>query len=318
MLLTSTPTTPAEPAAGASHSSAVELMSCASTLMSPMRHTAPAMKDSPCTLTAVEPRTPPKLGTTADTRAAASYTYASGPATSVLLPVSVTYTCASAAAGTAGATHTTDESSTSDAGTRTEPKRHCSCCLSAKPEPATVTRVAPVTGPREGVSCAASAADVYAKRVPDAEKSAPLLLISTVVLPAAREGAAHSASLDDSQRAPTTPDRPYPKRHASSAPLRKPLPTTVTTLPPDTLPSLGVTLDTCASAMYAYCTPSAVKSAPALLLTSMAKAASRGDAGVSQVAVVSDKIVAGTWMLLMLHERDADCAKPVPVTCRDV
>jgi hypothetical protein len=50
----------------------------------------------------------------------------------------------------------------------------------------------------------------------------------------------------------------------------------------------------------------------------MAKAASTGDAGVSQVAVVSDKIVAGTWMLLMLHERDADCAKPVPVTCRDV
>jgi hypothetical protein len=123
--------------------------------------------------------------------------------------------------------------------------------------------------PIDGLNDTTSVRVTYAKRVPDAEKSAPLLLISTVVLPAAREGAAHSASLDDSQRAPTTPDRPYPKRHASSAPLRKPLPTTVTTLPPDTLPSLGVTLDTSASAMYAYCTPSAVKSAPALLLTRM-------------------------------------------------
>mmetsp|Transcript_27135 Transcript_27135/g.68855 ORF Transcript_27135/g.68855 Transcript_27135/m.68855 type:complete len:298 (+) Transcript_27135:350-1243(+) len=149
-----------------------------------------------------------------------------------------------------GARHSTTVDDTScPARVPSRPKRHTTLPVSGKLSPTHVTTLPPVAGPLEGRRPKREACDTYQKTLRSSVKSAPMLpLTSTAADPCARGGVLATTRVEDTSLPSTAPAPPKRTRHE---PLHdRSLPTTLTTVPPPSLPALGTRRATVGQGTY--------------------------------------------------------------------
>ena len=121
--------------------------------------------------------------------------------------------------------------------------------------PAIVTTVPPSVGPEKG-KMPLTTSDTSSKRTPLAVYSCPLVLTSTATYPADDAVVLHTS--DDSLTYAATTDVALKRQRSApsaSAASEKPLPSTVTGVPPSEAPRNGHTDDTAADGRYVNATP---------------------------------------------------------------
>ena len=176
-------------------------------------------------------------------------------------------------ASCAGATHSSTSLDTRRAAEGLAcPKRHKRAPSAAERckngPPCTLTRVPPPAGPWGGRTILTDGGPRNSNSTPLALKSWLFMLTSRVTLPARPTGReTHESEPAECQVAAT--GTPKPKRHAKPGPRTNPLPATVTSAPPSTVPAWGLTLETDHCSRYSYSSRLALKSCM-LLVISMA------------------------------------------------
>ena len=118
-----------------------------------------------------------------------------------------------------------------------------------------MSTVPPSSGPDHGVS-ASSATYTNSYCTPSDVYSRPFVLASTDAYPAGARVVLHT-SVDSSTYAAAVEDafQPHSSAPAASADAEKPLPRTVTGVPPSAAPRVGETDDTAAAGRYVKRTP---------------------------------------------------------------
>ena len=157
-----------------------------------------------------------------------------------------------------GDTHLTSDPLDTDALTSSRlPKRHRRPA-STMPVPASVTTVPPSSGPVHG-STSLTSTDTNSYCTPDDVKSSPLPLTSSATCPAAASVLLHTtAVLLTSDARTTLPLKRHCRYPSPSDTAEKPLPCTVTDVPPSDAPRSGHTDDTASAAWYVNATPLAL------------------------------------------------------------
>mmetsp|Transcript_8633 Transcript_8633/g.30619 ORF Transcript_8633/g.30619 Transcript_8633/m.30619 type:complete len:257 (+) Transcript_8633:1163-1933(+) len=165
--------------------------------------------------------------------------------------------------GKSGAVQATVMSSTKAAGTAASPKRHARSAVGANPAPVTVRSEPPPASARAGSTSATVGCGKKESGAPSAssEKSTPLLETVTTTSLCSRAGDSHMMSVDDTQRACTS-SPPAPKRQRRPSTSAKPVPRTVTSVPPVVGTFDGSTTATRGSATYTAVAVSSEKSIP--------------------------------------------------------
>ena len=120
-----------------------------------------------------------------------------------------------------------------------------------------MSTVPPVSGPAHGAS-ASTTSSTSSKCTPSDVYSRPLVLSSSATYPAARARAVELHTSADSltyAAGVTDAFQRHSSAPAASAPAEKPLPSTVTGVPPSAAPRVGESDDTAAAGWYVKRTP---------------------------------------------------------------
>ena len=150
--------------------------------------------------------------------------------------------------------------------------------------PAIVTTVPPSVGPEKG-KMPLTTSDTSSKRTPLAVYSCPLVLTSTATYPADDAVVLHTS--DDSLTYAATTDVALKRQRSApsaSAASEKPLPTTVTGVPPSDAPRTGHTDETAAAGRYVNATPLDENCCP-FIDTSTLRRPDDDDAGAAHSAI---------------------------------
>ena len=284
-------------------------------------------KNAPCTVTTVPPTSGPKTGVMSNTRAGRTYVRLTRVAAKSAPPlVDTATTWRPTARG--GATHVNTVSDCTSASTNADgagcnaagatgrcssANRHTTASPDCgagdvKPDPVTVMVTPPWAGQFTGFTAATAGRTAYTNVATSwasaGTASCGELRTATDTAPRSADGAggvAHSTA-DELMNCAGAVAAPPSNAHRSASLNAKLTPVTVRTVPPVTGPLPGDTARVAAGPWNSTVRPSAVKSTPLAVTSTVAAPTGRG--GATHVTVEGDTHVAGTWTVAASRYRE--------------